>query len=139
MPIPSHPPTCQTLTYPTRCSRCGERVFYLQCTCGSKVFFNDLNDFERHECDGAPARRPEPPRNTRLHVTIENSKRLHTFQREITNAIREWDRAGVVIRTIPVRNHKFEIWLKNSSAPEVLDQLANLFLAGFQVESRFED
>lgn len=139
MPVPNHGPTCQTLTYPTRCSRCGESVFYFQCTCGSKVYFDDLEDFARHDCANTPPRVTPPPRNTRLHVIIQNPRGLPDFEREITNALRGWNREGVVLKTVPIRNRKFEIWLLNSSEPEVLDQITNLFLAGYRVETLIED
>lgn len=139
MPVPNHGPTCQTFTVPTRCSRCGERVFYFQCTCGSKVYFDDLEDFARHDCANTPPRVTPPPRNTRLHGIIQNPRGLPDFEREITNALRGWDREGVVLKTVPIRNRKFEAWIKNSSEPTVLDQITNLFRSGFHIETRLED
>lgn len=123
-----------------RCSRCGERVFFFQCTCGSRVVVDDLDTFEKHDCDDVvAARRNVPVRNTRLHVVVQNPKRLPFFEQEITNAVRGWNREGVVIRTLPIRHRQFEIWLMNSSQPEVMDQITNLFLSGFTVDTTIED
>lgn len=140
MPVLSDGPTCQTNTIPMRCSRCGDRVFFLQCTCGSRVIVNDLDTFEKHNCDDVvAARRSVPVRDTRLHVVIKNPKGLPDFEREMTNAVRGWNRQGVVTKKVPIRNRQFEIWLMNNNEPEVLDQITNLFIAGFTVDSKVED
>ena len=40
--IPTHGIYCYTKTYPTNCPTCSQNVFYFSCSCGSKVFFDDL-------------------------------------------------------------------------------------------------
>lgn len=42
---------CNSRTYPTRCKYCGERVFFFSCSCGSKVFFQELGwPWPEHRC-----------------------------------------------------------------------------------------
>lgn len=42
---------CDTQTFPTKCNYCGEKVYYFSCTCGSKVFFNELGSgWPKHSC-----------------------------------------------------------------------------------------
>lgn len=49
--IPVHGRWCGSKTYPTVCRYCSDPVFYFQCNCGCKVFFDDLGDpWPRHEC-----------------------------------------------------------------------------------------
>lgn len=52
MPVPSHGLGCRTVaSYKTHCQYCGDSVRYFECTCGSKVFFEDVPSvFKRHEC-----------------------------------------------------------------------------------------
>ena len=40
MPVPTHAPGCRTRLFPTPCPDCAETVYYFDCTCGSKVFFD---------------------------------------------------------------------------------------------------
>ena len=42
MSVPRHGVDCRTRTFPTKCKDCGDEVFYFSCTCGSKVFFEEL-------------------------------------------------------------------------------------------------
>ncbi len=42
MPIPTHREDCETKTWKTFCPDCGKPVYFLCCTCGSKVFFDTL-------------------------------------------------------------------------------------------------
>ncbi len=42
MGVPTHGLDCQTRTFPTYCKKCGDKVFYFSCSCGSKAFFDDL-------------------------------------------------------------------------------------------------
>jgi len=55
MSVPTHGPNCMTLSCnPTRCNRCGKIVFYYECTCGSKVFFDAIGDpWPKHICSGS--------------------------------------------------------------------------------------
>lgn len=64
--VPIHGEWCHTRTVPTTCGYCGLRVFYFECDCGCKVFFEALGDpWPKHRCEEyltATARtRPEPP------------------------------------------------------------------------------
>lgn len=44
---------CTTRTFPTRCRECGASVFYFSCSCGSKVFFDELGlPWPVHDCHG---------------------------------------------------------------------------------------
>ena len=45
MPVPNHRPDCYTRIFKTRCPDCHREVWYFDCTCGSKVFF---------DCKGPP-------------------------------------------------------------------------------------
>ena len=51
MSVPTHGVDCQTRTFPTKCSNCGDRVFYFSCSCGSQVFFDELGfPWPEHDC-----------------------------------------------------------------------------------------
>jgi len=51
MPVPTHGSGCvKRFCYPTFCPRCRGEVFYWECTCGSKVFFDSLGDWQEHGC-----------------------------------------------------------------------------------------
>jgi hypothetical protein len=52
MPPPTHEFDCRTLAcYPTRCPICNEAVFFWKCTCGSRVFFDELGgEWPIHPC-----------------------------------------------------------------------------------------
>ncbi len=72
--IPSHGLFCQTRTYPTNCPECQARVFFLECTCGSAVWFDSLGGgWPLHYC---PARLAKPIRSDaewnrlRLQATV---------------------------------------------------------------------
>lgn len=48
--VPGHGPSCETRTYPMRCSLCGDDVFYFCCSCGSGVVFDHLGPpWPKHE------------------------------------------------------------------------------------------
>lgn len=54
MAVPTHGPFCQTLVYPTSCWYCQQKIFVLQCTCGSAVLFDGLGaPWPKHTCAGA--------------------------------------------------------------------------------------
>ena len=42
MPVPTHREGCRTSLWATNCLDCGDSVYFFQCSCGSRVFF-DLN------------------------------------------------------------------------------------------------
>ena len=51
MSVPSHGDICQTIrNYATTCLKCKEKVFYFECSCGSKVFFDSCITWEKHDC-----------------------------------------------------------------------------------------
>ena len=51
MSVPTHGYGCQTVRcYKTKCKQCQREVFYYECSCRSKVFFNSLGDWEKHKC-----------------------------------------------------------------------------------------
>ncbi len=46
--VPTHGLYCIKLrSYPTNCPGCGHGVVYFECSCGSKVFFDDAG---KHDC-----------------------------------------------------------------------------------------
>ncbi len=42
MPVPGHKPDCETYIYKITCPDCGQLVWLFGCSCGSKVFFNEI-------------------------------------------------------------------------------------------------
>jgi transcription termination factor Rho len=51
MSIPNHSEDCIRKSYPTYCPDCGQEVFYFCCSCGSKVFFDELHyPWPQHHC-----------------------------------------------------------------------------------------
>ena len=51
MSVPRHGVDCRTRTFPTKCSNCGDDVFFFSCTCGSRVFFDELGwPWPEHDC-----------------------------------------------------------------------------------------
>jgi hypothetical protein len=51
MPIPTHNYTCLTKAFRMECPECSAEVWFFSCTCGSKIFFNDLgHPWEQHIC-----------------------------------------------------------------------------------------
>ena len=51
MSVHTHGIHCNARTFPTKCTRCGDRIFYFSCNCGSKVFFDDLGPpWPVHDC-----------------------------------------------------------------------------------------
>ena len=51
MSVPRHGLDCRTRTFPTKCSNCGDDVFFFSCTCGSRVFFDELGwPWPEHDC-----------------------------------------------------------------------------------------
>ena len=51
MSVPRHGVDCRTRTFPTKCSKCGDEVFFFSCTCGSQVFFDQLGwPWPEHDC-----------------------------------------------------------------------------------------
>lgn len=54
--VPTHGSDCRKVrSYPTACPYCGTRVFYFECTCGSKVFLVPGGSGVIHDCRGGPS------------------------------------------------------------------------------------
>ena len=52
MSVPTHGVDCKTWAFPTKCKKCGDAVYYFSCSCGSKVFFDDLGEpWQEHCCE----------------------------------------------------------------------------------------
>ena len=52
MSVPTHGIGCRTRTFPTKCKKCGDKVYYFACGCGSKVFFDELGwPWNEHCCE----------------------------------------------------------------------------------------
>ena len=51
MSVPTHGLGCHTRTFPTKCRHCGDDVFFFSCSCGSRVFFDELGPpWPVHDC-----------------------------------------------------------------------------------------
>ncbi len=51
MSIPSHNSSCITKAFPTNCPDCKADVYFFGCTCGSKVYFDELGfPWSQHYC-----------------------------------------------------------------------------------------
>lgn len=56
-----HGTICNTKTFPLTCRSCSSRVFFFQCDCGARVFFDSLGPpWPEHDCRNNVA--PLPPR-----------------------------------------------------------------------------
>lgn len=52
MSVLTHGVGCRTHTFPTKCRRCGDAVFFFRCSCGSRVFFDKLGwPWPEHDCE----------------------------------------------------------------------------------------
>ena len=52
MSIPTHHSSCATKAFKYNCPACKEQVWFFSCTCGSKVFFDDLGaPWPQHYCN----------------------------------------------------------------------------------------
>lgn len=53
----THGSWCNSVTWPTKCPSCHEKVFFFRCDCGSGVFFDQLGPpWPIHDCDLSWAR-----------------------------------------------------------------------------------
>lgn len=51
MSIPTHKQSCYTKAFPTRCPDCEDRVWFFSCSCGSKIYFEELGwPWPQHYC-----------------------------------------------------------------------------------------
>lgn len=70
--VPTHGWRCNTTTWPTKCPRCREPVFFFSCSCGSRVFFDELGDpWPIHDCDTSWTRSFVRFRDDRGAITVE--------------------------------------------------------------------
>lgn len=78
-----HGRDCNTKTFRTTCKYCKQEVFFFSCTCGSRVFFDDLGDpWPFHRCEEyrraqfgyyfSIASAPEPSQLDIVKQTIES-------------------------------------------------------------------
>lgn len=77
MPAPKLRPSCRTTTYRTRCPDCDATVFFMSCTCGSKVFFDSLEPDWREHADRCV---PYLMRSLRRHPSTRELRRLVEFE-----------------------------------------------------------
>ena len=65
---------CNSVTWPTKCPSCGGSVFFFQCDCESKVFFNELGPpWPIHDCESSWARSRPRTRDSSGAITVEIS------------------------------------------------------------------
>ena len=65
---------CNSVTWPTRCPQCGGSVFFFQCDCESKVFFDELGPpWPIHDCDSSWARSRPRTRDSSGAIIVEIS------------------------------------------------------------------
>lgn len=70
----THGRWCNSVTRPTRCPSCGDSVFFFQCDCESKVFFDELGPpWPIHDCDSSWARSRPRTRDSSGAITVEIS------------------------------------------------------------------
>lgn len=72
-----HGEDCKSLTIPTRCTTCGDSVYFFKCECGSRVFFDSLgHPWPIHRCFlnwGRSLRRSRDSTNSTLTVEINQN------------------------------------------------------------------
>ena len=96
MSVPRHGVECRTRTFPTKCSNCGDAVFFFSCTCGSRVLFDQLGwPWPEHDCqfsrsDQAWARSRHTTRLGDGGVRVELSSDV-TVTRPAERRRRRWD------------------------------------------------
>jgi len=101
MAIPTHREDCTTRTWRTTCPDCKQTVYFLCCTCGSKVFFDSLGypwPLHSKNCvpylirqmisEGTPA--------VRIRSLLENDPRRHgtPMPKEIDELLTSYGAAG---------------------------------------------
>lgn len=75
---------CVSKTFPIRCKICGKEVFYYSCTCGSKVFFDELGPpWPKHNCGShnksASVRPLQWPPSVRARMSRELAESLEWY------------------------------------------------------------
>ena len=72
---------CGAKTWPTKCPSCSQPVFFFQCDCGSKVFFDKLGEpWPVHDCDTAWARSLKRKRGPSGSVTVEIAEGITAYR-----------------------------------------------------------
>ena len=72
---PTHGSWCNAVTWRTKCPSCREPVFFFQCDCGSKVFFDELGiPWPIHDCDTFWAKNLIRTRDSSGGITVEIAK-----------------------------------------------------------------
>ena len=78
---------CNSVTWPTRCRNCGEKVFFFQCDCGSGVFFDDLgHPWPIHDCGLSWAKNLRRWEDDKGRINVEISKGT-ILRRELDGSI----------------------------------------------------
>lgn len=76
-----HGPWCGAKTWPTKCPSCSERVFFFQCDCGSRVFFDKLGEpWPLHDCFTSWTRGLKRRRGRSGSVTVELSRNITVYR-----------------------------------------------------------
>ena len=89
-----HGPRCNSVTWPTKCRDCNERVFFFRCDCGSGVFFDELGgSWPLHDCDTSWTRNLKRWKDDSGGINVEIAPGI-TVRREPEGSIEK----GVVSR-----------------------------------------
>ena len=74
MPIPTHPPDCQTLLYPLNCRGCNDEIYHLSCNHNSSVLLDDNRPpWPVHHCGSGP-QVTRPPWLDHVTVVTRNDR-----------------------------------------------------------------
>ena len=110
MSIPTHKLSCYTKAFRTECPDCKDSVWFFSCTCGSKVYFDDLGwPWNPHHCKKYAIREAiEMIRNferytdEEIYQVIEAYRKKHS--KEITDEI--WE---ILEYELGKRRYKFTV------------------------------
>lgn len=70
----THGHWCNSKTWPTKCPACDALVYFFQCDCGSKVFFDDLGgSWPIHDCNASWAKNLIRHKSNSGGITVEIS------------------------------------------------------------------
>lgn len=126
MPPPTHGEYCQKRRcYPTRCKICDEEIFYWECTCGSKVFFDELGEpWPIHKCIGSQqVRNPRKLKRPKHHLAqsdkqIQNRQQANTVTKAVivtTKSLVKCPICGVDVRNDRLERHEAKVHQINFS------------------------
>lgn len=69
---PTHGSWCNAVTWRTKCPSCREPVFFFQCDCGSKIFFDELGiPWPIHNCNTSWGKNLIRTRDSSGGITVE--------------------------------------------------------------------